>query len=476
MNAQLSLAEAYAWRFPAPDTIRKASDLVSLFRREIELVLDAGHLAPIRLAFGDIIEDHYFLYQEPGRILTTLAWAWPYLTPDQQARTLAYAEAELENPAYAPWAPHFTMPRYVGARREWYLSTDRWGEDATFGDFRPRLHTLYGFWLFCYRSGRTDWMKRYYESARDFYLSQHERARLYGDMCGHIAMARLAEVNGDTTTRNFALLRLETELLDGLNVENKHAFARNGLYGWDAPYNRLPTNDMYNPRKDGWIYRGFIFLNMGPEIARFLRDSCFAQVRAMHEEGKRILPLWWLMQATYYPRWTGDESVGVPSEAFGMYHPVETWILQAPADQLRRYMRSSPTGRGDCYWIEALVQTIEAHSANTRWIDVRTQVFPPIVLEGTVSNYAPSYTPTLRLRLQPNPATHQVRLEISEPPAVPLRWQACDQQGRIVTSGVVAPGQDGVLVSLNHWPSGSYLISLLDERHQSIHTQTLIIP
>lgn len=476
-TAQAGLANAYTWTFPAPDTIRGADDLVTLLREEIEQVLDAGHLAPIRLAFGDLPDEHYFLYQEPGRILTTLAWAWPYLTPSQQARALAYAEAELEHPAFAPWAPDFTMPRDVGARREWYKSTDLWGLGATFGDFRPRLHTLYGFWLFCYRSGQTNWMQRYYARARDFYFSQHQRARLYGDMCGHIAMARLAHANSDTATRAFALQRLQTELLDGLDVQNKHNFARDGLYGWDGPYDRLPTNDMYSPRKDGWIYRGFIFLNMGPEIARFLRDSCFGQVKAMHEEGKRILPLWWLMQATYFPRWTGDESVGVPSEAFGMYHPVETWVLQTPTSQLRRFMRSSPTGRGDCYWIEALVQTIEAHSANTRWLDVRTTPFPPIIVEGTVSAYELAHRPTLHLhlRLQPNPATHRVRLELSEPAAAPLRWEARDSQGRLIGTGTFAVGQSILSVSVQPWPRGTYFISLFDAQNSPLHTQKLLI-
>jgi len=102
MRAQVALAEAYAWHFPAPDTVRQAADLVAVLRQEVDYILDAGHLAPIRLAFGDLLDDNYFLYQEPGRILTTLAWAWPYLTAEQQARTLSYVEAELEHPAFAP--------------------------------------------------------------------------------------------------------------------------------------------------------------------------------------------------------------------------------------------------------------------------------------------------------------------------------------------------------------------------------------
>src|SRR6185369_82451 len=38
---------------------------------------------------------------------------------------------------------------------------------------------------------------------------------------------------------------------------------------------------------------------------------------------------------------------------------------------LRSQVKSSPTGRGDCYWLEALVQAIEAHGTYT-WADVRS--------------------------------------------------------------------------------------------------------
>ena len=60
-----------------------------MLQEEVDKILQAGPLAPIRLAFGDLYWENYFQYQEPGRILTTLAWAWPYLTPDQQTSTLA---------------------------------------------------------------------------------------------------------------------------------------------------------------------------------------------------------------------------------------------------------------------------------------------------------------------------------------------------------------------------------------------------
>ena len=473
VRAQTPMAEEYAWYFPAPDTVKMADDLIDMLQEEVDKILQAGPLAPIRLAFGDLYWENYFQYQEPGRILTTLAWAWPYLTPDQQTSTLAYVENELNTPGRAPWATNYTLPRDQGARRELYPSIHQYGVESNFGDYRPRLHTLYGFWLFCYRSGQTAWMETYYEELKAFYQSQHQRAKLYGDMNGHLAMARIAYHHGDDQQVGIAMQRLQEELEDGLQLENKHAFAQTGLAGWDAPYNRLPGSDMYDSRKDGLLYRGFIFLNMGPEVARYLKDFCLAQVDSMHREGKHILPMWWLMQAPYFPRWTGDESIGVPTEAFGMYHPVETWILETPAQELRRFMRSSPTGIGDCYWLEALVQTIEAHAASTSLVDVRDTDFPHVVIDAGTTGEEQIVAPMPTFSLTPNPANENVVLQIVDWNDA-VRWSVRNMEGELMATGTAdAPAR--ISISLRRWPAGSYVCMIESLEGNLIASKILII-
>ncbi len=44
----------------------------------------------------------------------------------------------------------------------------------------------------------------------------------------------------------------------------------------------------------------------------------------------------------------------------GKNYPLERWVKDTPPDKLASYLRSVPTGIGDAYWIEGLVQTIEA--------------------------------------------------------------------------------------------------------------------
>jgi hypothetical protein len=60
----------------------------------------------------------------------------------------------------------------------------------------------------------------------------------------------------------------------------------------------------------------------------------------------------------------------VQPEMMGTLFPLEKWVVNAKAATLAGYLASAPSCRGDCVWIEALVQTIEAYG-QCRWTDVR---------------------------------------------------------------------------------------------------------
>ncbi len=93
---------------------------------------------------------------------------------------------------------------------------------------------------------------------------------------------------------------------------------------------------------------------------RFIKDNVKDQAIARVRRIEAVYPLWWFAQAPYFTRWTGDEGVGTPPELFGMCYPLERWVVETPPETLATYMRSIPTGIGDCYWLEGLVQTIES--------------------------------------------------------------------------------------------------------------------
>src|SRR5512146_2914918 len=95
--------DKYVWESPAASTVRLPTDrawLLDDLRGEVDKVLAAGHLAPYYFNAGDLHHEGYFLYVAPGRIITTLAWAYPHLTAAQQAKTRAYVARELAHPEY----------------------------------------------------------------------------------------------------------------------------------------------------------------------------------------------------------------------------------------------------------------------------------------------------------------------------------------------------------------------------------------
>ena len=82
---------AYIWEVQHPGTISsEAQPLITALRAEVDKILAAGHLAPLRFSGADIVNEGFWLYYEPGRVITTLAYAYPYLTSAQQALVRAY--------------------------------------------------------------------------------------------------------------------------------------------------------------------------------------------------------------------------------------------------------------------------------------------------------------------------------------------------------------------------------------------------
>jgi hypothetical protein len=105
-------------------------------------------------------------------------------------------------------------------------------------------------------------------------------------------------------------------------------------------------------------------------VGRYLSEQVKDAALERHSEGLRMHPLFWLREAPYGSRWTGDEGLGIPTELMGMIVPMERWVAGASFETLARYTRSSPICLGDCYWIEALVHAIEA-STRTEWVEVK---------------------------------------------------------------------------------------------------------
>jgi hypothetical protein len=215
----------------------------------------------------------------------------------------------------------------------------------------PTLHVLYGLWLYSDRTGDWEAVKQYWPQIRQCYLSQAAtQTILYGQMSAHIAMARLARKFDDTATAAAAEKALEQDFNEGKDTAAIEARLKKTRFA--------KFSDGRNTRS--FAGQPFMFLDASPEVLRFIKDNVKEQAVARIGKIEKAYPLWWLAQAPYFTRWTGDEGTGTPPELFGMCYSVERWVMDTPAEKLAACLKSSPTGIGDCYWLEGLVQTIES--------------------------------------------------------------------------------------------------------------------
>lgn len=382
VNSQISV-DTYLWQYPLQRDLVIDETLILQIREEIQKVIDLGSLAlrPINCRYSDVMYDHYALYKEPGRILQTVALAYPYLLPSQQDSIRNMVMTLFQNTNHRPWA---TVPiaENDGIVREFFTSDDVWGLNSNFGQYRPTIQSVYSIWLYLYRTGDTLTVQPYYSNIKNFYNNKVaggvDPGNLYGSMSAHIGMARLAHIFGDTAQVVIARNNLQNYLNNSTNINVVDQRASNGLNGWQAPYARE-----YDARTDNWIYRGFIFLNLSPEIGRYLQDEVYQGVLERHNYGLQRYPFWYLRQAQYFTRWTGDEGVGIPSEIMGMIMPIERWVLNTDFETLAGYMISAPLGIGDCYWIESAILALESN-ATDQWVDVRNTPFELDILTGLI--------------------------------------------------------------------------------------------
>lgn len=350
--------DKYAWETPRSSGIDAARTawMVDALVEEVDRILQAGPLAPLRTAYADIPYEAYWSYFERGRLIGTLAWAYPHVPKAQQDGIRRCVRDLLQDPERAPWTPGI-LQRDQGAERA--VHGDRVSEGRYF-EYDPRktptVHVLYGLWLYGDRTGDWETLEPYWPQISAYYKKAAPlETRLYGQMSAHVAMARMARRFGDSALESIAVRALEADLAAGRAsdaIEERQKQTRFAVYYSDRNRSSFPGQP--------WMY-----LDACPEVLRFIADTGRQQALDRIDAFQERFPLWWLAQSPYFTRWTGDEGVGAPPDLFGMCYPVERWVRGAPPEQLADYVRSMPTGIGDCYWIEGLVQTIEAFGTVT---------------------------------------------------------------------------------------------------------------
>lgn len=381
----------YIWETPVTYNVNAPAEMVNDLRSEVDTLLKYNTLAPLRVYFGDIIWETYFSYLEPARVITTLAKAYKHLTPAQRQLVGNYIREELSNPISSPWLRaninNAHLSRTEGNRREYHILEQVWGYDNNTNlSFRPVMHILYGIWLYAFNSKDFAIIQENWTQIKQYYNEFSNRElNLPSGLSAAIAVARMASIMNDSQMLQTVTNHINSYMTFTGLIQSSLNFAYNGFNGWDAPY---PYD---TDRGRDLIFMGWIYLNISPEMCRFLDDYYQQQVLQHHQNEVNKYPLWWVRSVPYWTRWTGDESVGLPSEVCGMASPIERWIVKRNANQFSIYTRSVPYCIGDSHWLEMLVDAIELYG-QTDWIDVRTynDSLPPATISDLRVEYIDS--------------------------------------------------------------------------------------
>jgi len=356
--------DVYLWETPSSETPRAeaAQPLLDALRREIDSIVDADHLAPLRFSGADQVNEGFYLYTAPGRILRTLGCAYPYLDERRKGRVREYVRRELADPRFVPWTQDATLPPDVGTRRESFAMDRMWQWEwaRERAASRPRAGPLYGLWLLARHGAVGDSVTNQWNVIRAFYASRKTEDALYGALGDDIAVARLARMMGDADTLRIAVDRARTTFRDGLDLE---AMVRRMTRAFARQYDGIHGRGLA-------AANGF-FLELAPEVGRYLHDHLREPVLLRHQALLKDFPHWWVYRPWYASGWTGHESAGLPPEILGMIFPIERWVVKASPETLAGYQpHHAAHGIGDCHAIEAIVCAISAHQPE-RWVDVR---------------------------------------------------------------------------------------------------------
>ena len=338
----------------------EATPLIQELRIEIQKILDAGPLAPLRTVYADLEQDPYFLYWQPGRIITTLALAYPHCTLDQQSAIQKYVRSELDDPARAPWTPKGFIPPDKDARRELHTFNQPLGWDrywAMWGHNKPIVSNLYGVWRYAHNTNDWDALQKHYQKIVDFYNARSKEADLYATISAHVAMYRIARHFRDNETTAKSADNARAALAAATDFDQNETRARKYY------------KERYEPRQQNLVYQGWMFIDLAPEIARFIDDNpeLKEKVLARHNQGLQKYPFFWLREAPYWSRWTGDEGLGIPTELAAMLHPIARHVARTDPKTLVSWTKSTPICVGDCYWLEMLIDAIESTGQST-WV------------------------------------------------------------------------------------------------------------
>ena len=351
---------------PQPVTISSDVDgLKQQLAQEVQKIVTAGHLRPGLLSSGHVdleakstcADEFQDYFRNPADTLYTLIRALPYLPSDLAQQTRTYIQTE-----YAAYPPlnitHIGWKN--GANRQAFSLPPELESDAAnlpaqlnYGNFAgwpsgsiPPF-TFYALWKYAQTFGGG---AQLYAQAKGKLPSVPSDATLakypfaHNDfIAGYIGYIELAKLAGDNTEASNKQV-----VLNSLLTKRATNFRK------DTPYvsGAIDSATMY--------CRAFSssrnFIDLVPELGNYLHDNAIAKVQTAVTEYNRVTPYWFVSAFED----TINEGVSQPLyDTIGIFN-AKALILKQARSELVKYLDVPAFARGDLFYIQRLILTIEA--------------------------------------------------------------------------------------------------------------------
>jgi hypothetical protein len=332
---------------------------------EVQNIVDAGHLRPgfgVHGAFAEAainqIGDHLSdLWSNPLDTIWALSLAHPHLPTALQARVATYLQTEMSQ--YHPCS--YT---HIG----WNTGTGREAFDlppevvADFGNYPKSTYSSMDFpaWT------GPDWKwtpQTFYALWK--YAQVFGNAKALFDGC----KSRLTAPPSDAVLAAYPFAHnawiagywgyLQLQQLAGYPVDAGKQTTLNRLL--QLRVSQFNVNNPWGPDAHHWgqvlsVARNFMYLT--PELGQYLRDHALATMTAAFNQYASDAPYWFAanFEAAY------NEITTQPIYDSAALFAAKAFIFNEPRGNLVKYLDVPSVARGDLYYIQNLVYTIEATS------------------------------------------------------------------------------------------------------------------
>ncbi len=375
---------------------------------EIQNIVAAGHLRPgfgINGAFsskaiselGDNLTDYW---HNPADTILVLTRAYPYLPPSLRQQVSTYLQNLFRD--YHPcsythigWSAGagregFDLPPEVVVAMPLYPPS-MWSTYDFAGwtgpDWKWTPHTFYALWKYAETFGNARALfdrcrERMWTPPSDDVLAKYPFAHnaWIAGLHGYLELQKLAGYPPDTS-RQATLNRLLALRVSAFDKDNP----------WGP--------DFHNWWQILAVARNFIFLT--PELGQYLRAHALPEMQEAFDEYSRDAPYWFVTnyEATY------NEITLHHLYDYNALFAVKSMIFQEPGAELARYLDVPGFVRGDLFYIQNLILTLEATAATP---DVSKTASSSTARVGEVITY------TLAVRDSGAPPTQTVSMTITD--------------------------------------------------------------